>query len=294
MEHLLDSRRGRRFKGNLHLHTTRSDGALTPEQAVAWYRQRGYDFTAITDHYVVTDVSKLSTPGFLTVRGYEMSADKTDLGQSFHLVALGIDEAVTYDNPRAIKAQVIIDELNQKGGTVFLAHPYWSGLTATDMLPLQGVIGLEAFNTGCGTDLGKALSTVHWDDVLARGKQWWGLATDDAHWRDDDAGGGWVMVEADALAEDAIIAALRVGRFYSSSGPDIYELSLDGSTLSVRCSPVSAINFIGLTQWGAQNRAANGDPLTEASYRLRGVERYVRVECIDAQGRKAWSNPIYL
>jgi hypothetical protein len=293
MEYLLDSRRGRRLKGNLHLHTTRSDGALSPEQAVAWYRQHGYDFAAITDHYVVTDVSGLSSDGFLTMRGYEMSADKTDLGQSLHLVALGIDEAVTYDNPRAIRAQVIIDELNQKGATVFLAHPYWSGLTAADMLPLQGLIGVEVFNTGCGTDLGKDLATVHWDNVLARGKRWWGFAVDDSHWRDPDAGGGWVMVEAD-LAEDAIIAALRAGRFYSSSGPDIYELSLDGGTLNVRCSPVSIINFVGMTQWGAQKRAANGDPLTEASYRLRDVERYVRVECIDAQGRKAWSNPIYL
>ena len=26
------------FKGNLHTHTTQSDGEYTPDQAIAWYR----------------------------------------------------------------------------------------------------------------------------------------------------------------------------------------------------------------------------------------------------------------
>ncbi len=27
------------FKGNLHTHTTQSDGEISPEEAIAWYRQ---------------------------------------------------------------------------------------------------------------------------------------------------------------------------------------------------------------------------------------------------------------
>ena len=35
---------GQWYKGNLHSHTTNSDGHLTPAQAVALFRQYGYTF----------------------------------------------------------------------------------------------------------------------------------------------------------------------------------------------------------------------------------------------------------
>ena len=38
------------FKGNLHCHTTESDGKLSPDEVVALYRDLGYDFLALTDH----------------------------------------------------------------------------------------------------------------------------------------------------------------------------------------------------------------------------------------------------
>ena len=44
---------GNWYKGNLHMHTTVSDGTLSPEEAVARYRAAGYDFVALTDHRTV-------------------------------------------------------------------------------------------------------------------------------------------------------------------------------------------------------------------------------------------------
>ena len=38
------------FKGNLHMHTTLSDGRVSPSEAIERYRKNGYDFIAITDH----------------------------------------------------------------------------------------------------------------------------------------------------------------------------------------------------------------------------------------------------
>ena len=38
------------YKGNLHMHTTCSDGRVSPEQAEDMYEQAGYDFIALTDH----------------------------------------------------------------------------------------------------------------------------------------------------------------------------------------------------------------------------------------------------
>jgi hypothetical protein len=38
------------LKGGLHIHTTCSDGALTPQEIADAYAERGYDFIAFTDH----------------------------------------------------------------------------------------------------------------------------------------------------------------------------------------------------------------------------------------------------
>ena len=38
------------LKGGLHIHTTCSDGNLTPQEAAKAYEERGYDFIAFTDH----------------------------------------------------------------------------------------------------------------------------------------------------------------------------------------------------------------------------------------------------
>jgi|YNPNPStandDraft_1061719.scaffolds.fasta_scaffold12502_3 predicted metal-dependent phosphoesterase TrpH len=38
------------LKGNLHIHTSCSDGQLTPQQIADAYEERGYDFIAFTDH----------------------------------------------------------------------------------------------------------------------------------------------------------------------------------------------------------------------------------------------------
>ena len=45
---------GKWYKGNLHTHTTESDGALDPAEVVRRYREAQYDFLALTDHGRVT------------------------------------------------------------------------------------------------------------------------------------------------------------------------------------------------------------------------------------------------
>ena len=59
------------FKGNLHCHTTKSDGKLTPEEVKAFYRKRGYDFLAMTDHRVLTENTHMED-GMLVLSGIEM------------------------------------------------------------------------------------------------------------------------------------------------------------------------------------------------------------------------------
>ncbi len=43
------------FKGNLHTHSLWSDGDDFPESIIAWYREAGYDFVALSDHNTLAE-----------------------------------------------------------------------------------------------------------------------------------------------------------------------------------------------------------------------------------------------
>lgn len=42
------------YKGNTHTHSLWSDGNDFPEMIVAWYKERGYDFLALSDHNILS------------------------------------------------------------------------------------------------------------------------------------------------------------------------------------------------------------------------------------------------
>ena len=286
---------GQWYKGNLHTHTTNSDGDWSPEQVVAEYKAKGYNFLFITDHRRVTDVSDLSTDGFLTLNGEEIGAGSAKLGQPYHLVALNLKDAVSRQD--APSAQGIIDLVRSKGGEVIIAHPYWSGLTIDDIIGLEGYIGIEVFNTTCFNSIAKGHSAVHWDNLLARGKQTWGFAVDDTHQhfndhRSIDTCGAWIMAKLPQLTEVEVMLAIKSGRFYASNGPSIHDISVEDGKISVSTSEVKVINFIANVSGGESFTAMRDGVLTGAEYRIRGSEKYIRVECFDKDGKTAWSNPV--
>ena len=43
------------FKGNLHTHSLWSDGDQFPEMIADWYREKGYQFLALTDHNILSE-----------------------------------------------------------------------------------------------------------------------------------------------------------------------------------------------------------------------------------------------
>ena len=49
---ILDHKGNKYYKLGLHIHTTRSDGHRTPEEAARIYREAGYDAIALTDHWI--------------------------------------------------------------------------------------------------------------------------------------------------------------------------------------------------------------------------------------------------
>lgn len=289
------SKPGQWYKGCLHVHSSASDGALAPEEVLAWYRNRGYHFLALTDHRVPSEARTLAED-WITLAAVEDDGVDPEAGL-YHLVGLGLERP--WVRPaRADSMQESIDALRDAGALVCLAHPYWSGQRSAQLLGAERCFALEVYNGGCEVDDAKGFSHVHWDDLLAAGRRLWGVAVDDAHWRtgDRDAGLGWVWVKAPALTQQAILEALEKGCFYASSGPQIHSLDLDAESgqLAVRCSPVVAIDCVGNGPFSRRILAPEGQTLTEATYRLPKGPRYVRVACVDTQGGWAWSNPIFL
>lgn len=287
---------GRWYKGNVHTHTTESDGRLSPEEVVRRYRAQGYDFLVLTDHGKVTQVEGGSDDQFLLLLGTELDGDRGEVAESVHVVGFGLSE-VAEAPPRPLVPEAI-EWIKEHGGEALIAHPYWSGLIAADMLRWEGYLGVEVFNTGCHYEIAKGYSTVHWDDMLGRGRRAWGFAVDDSHHRSSedrptDTAKAWTMVKATALTREAILASMRDGLFYSSWGPEIHEVKVTEGVVTARTSLVKEISFVAQRWAGESFTAPAGSTLTEAAMQVSGREDYVRVECRDAEGRWAWSNPIY-
>lgn len=283
---------GRWFKGNVHTHTNQSDGLFTPQQAAAWYHRRGYDFVAITDHWVLTPgTTSQFGDDFIAITGTELH------GSTYHMLALGLSDLP--DRELADSPQAITDAVLSRGGLPFFAHTYWTGQTSADIAPIQGIMGLEVFNSVCEKIDGLGYAQVHWDELLARGLRLTGLAVDDVHWRHEAEGQGFIMVRADSLGERSILDAIRNGRFYASTGPKIDALRIvqvgDGQAgLRVHCSPCSTITFYSSGPRGHRFEAPKGETLDTAVYPLNIEQVYMRVECRDASGGTAWSNPVFV
>jgi hypothetical protein len=281
-------RPGEWLKANLHTHTRMSDGALAPDEVLAWYAAHGYDVVALTDHDLRT--IEPAPPGLVVIPAAELSIGKSAAGAPMHLVVLGLEHD---DLPKAFSRGALVERLNEMGIVSFLAHPYWTQLTPEEVLEVRGCLGMEVYNTGSEVENLKGLATVHWDQALTAGWRAAGLAVDDSHFKLDDAGGGWIWIRAASREPAAVLAALRDGRFYASQGPRIEELSLDGRHLHVRCSPAASIYWIGHTHLGWCSHAPAGAALTEADFEIDGRARHVRVEVVDAAGKHAWSPPCF-
>lgn len=282
--------KGQWYKGNLHTHTINSDGKLSLEQIIGSYKEKGYNFLGITDHRKVTPIDDYSTSNFLLIEGTEIDCGHSEIGESLHALALGLKKMIKL--PEKVSMQEAIDLAQSRQGTVLLAHPYWSGLTLNDILPLTGIIGIEVFNTNCHRNIGKGFSAVHWDDLLVHGKNLYGFAVDDTH-SPEDIGRSWIMVKAEILSVESILRSIKEGQFYSSCGPLIRGIVFQNNTITVTCSKAATINFICDSCRGASFSHQDGGFLTRASYDLLGEERYLRIEIIDAQGNTAWSQPLF-
>lgn len=292
---------GRFWRGNLHTHSNKSDGQRSPEDVCRTYREAGYNFLAITDHFMkrhgwpITDTRPFRTNEFTTIIGAELHTDthRMELGHVWHLLAVGLPFDFAHTQSDETGPQLAKRALDA-GAFVVAAHPQWFMMTESDLLSLNGIHAVEIFNATAGEFNDCAESAYMLDYMLARGKRLFACATDDAHFvvNSRDRLSGWVHVKSEELSAEALVAALKAGDFYSSTGPQITHLEVvAGDRVSIGCTPASRVFIMGHpTEYASIGELG----ITEAEFSLKEWQSpYVRILVRDDAQRKAWSNPIW-
>ena len=272
---------GRWYKGNLHTHTTTSDGRLSPEEAVRWYEQNGYDFVALTDHDVFCDPAPLQpTTRLALVPGFEYSCGVV---REAHILCLGVRQAYRGSYQEALTATRAL------GGMAVFCHPnkmredLWS---PDAMAGLRYSTGMEIYNNVVNHLPGRALATDDWDEMLSRGHLLWGYAGQDAH-RPEDFGHAWNMALAPSRTVESLLYSLANGHCYASTGVAFRRIGYDDGAIQVSLEHSAHIRFVG-----PQGRLLSEQEGTEAGFQPVG-EAYVRVEAKDDDGQQAWSQPFW-
>jgi len=391
------------YKGNLHTHTYWSDGDDFPEMVADWYKSRGYDFLALSDHNIIADhekwlkVNKSKTGAvaldkylkrfgkeWVIVRGEgeqkevrlrtlaEMKPKLEEPGKflmipseeitdkNVHVNATNIQELILPDksldtttSPQIIKAlQHAFDAVHAQrvrtGVPMFahLNHPNFKwAITAEELMRIDHEQFFEVYNghpsvNNDGDELHAGTERV-WDIVLAERlghlgtPVMYGLATDDSHHyhstspKSSLSGRGWVMVKAKELSADALVAAMELGDFYSSSGVTFKALQVGAGRIALEIKAEAGVEYVidfigtrkGYDRKTVAVKAADGsEPRvtrrysaevgvvlasakgTKAEYILKGDELYVRARVtsskpmqsspVGGEVEKAWTQPV--
>lgn len=285
------------LKGNLHSHTTVSDGMFTPKELAELYLSAGYDFLSMTDHNVYVPHSELPEEQLLLLTGVEHDIEYSP-DKCTHVVGTGAvgKEHTDYLCKRYSAAELtdqqLIHMMREDRQFVVLAHPVWSRMEPDEILGLEEFHAIEAFNNGTEHLCHGGNAELFWDLLLRRGKRVFATASDDVH-VPDDLFGGWVCVKSAQRSARAIVDALLCGAFYASTGPVIHDFGMDGDAVYVCCDDCREIHFVTYPPRGKSVFAEDGASLTTAAHALTGRETYARAVCVDAQGHSAWTNPIF-
>jgi len=297
---------GNWYKGNLHSHTTNSDGKLSPEGLVDWYLRNGYDFLAITDHDRITDVTPLQREGIIVFPGIEFGyAPEEEPGFFLDMLGINIRELpdyfgrdrkgrITYD-PKT-SPQQIIDDVNSMGGMAIMCHPYFMNNLMEPYLKYHSYIGMEVYNYVCEELSDRGNQEIYWDAMLCREKRLLGFATDDSH--APNFGNAWIEVKAKEKTPEAILEAIRAGSYYSTNGVKVYEVEYTQDKVRVsfdRLCTVILKTYEGkvIPPHRNQFELVDGKPRYWIEAEIPKHKTYMRIVLKDMQGNKAFINPVY-
>lgn len=291
------------LRAALHTHTSNSDGELAPRALARHYGRAGYDVVALTDHWHKSDAP--SSAELVVLAGVELNCLLPE-GRDGHVLGIGIERDPAELEGTRLELEATGDWIVAAGGVAFLAHPYWTGVRPGSIELPRSVVGIEVFNAGCELEVGRGLSSVHWDELLQDGRLCPALAVDDSHHPGFDSDHAWTWIRAERERE-AILEALRSGCFYASSGPLIHDVETTDGGVVVRCTPARSVTLLtGRTAGAAVNAGRLGyrygadvldvtadGSIVAARLDLPESAPFARLEVVDAAGRRAWTNPLW-
>ena len=313
---------GQFYKANLHAHTDMSDGHQTPEGVKELYQKMGYSIVAYTDHNVFVDRSHLCDDQFLALNGTELDINGRNFGrgwvdmESCHInfIALEPDNLTVpffhrtkYLRKNASKyvhlmkiddtlpdydrfyTPECINEMfmggRRSGFFTVYNHPCGSLELYPTYIRYNYMHAMEMYNGRFEYN-----PTVY-DDMLRAGKIIYCVGGDDNH-SDEGSGHSWTMIKAENLDYRTVTNALMDGHFYSSQGPEIYDLYMEDGVMHVKTSDAQAIHFTTAARGKGQKSAfdPNGGYINEAEFAVLPECVYVRVTVVGPNGKTASTN----
>jgi len=277
---------------------------MSPEQVIDLYRDGGYSFLAITDHWKYGIYQYLQTEDIIIFGSVEL--DKSlppELGFCHHVVFMAVPEDTPFKHGQDLSMlcndmsmQEMIAFMTANGHIAIYAHPRWSGVKMEEFDSIQGCTCLEVYNYNCEIGNGRGESSFYYEHSLWNGKNIFCNACDDTH-TESDCFGGYIVVKAKSLTHRDIIDAIKTGSFYASTGgPDIFDFCIEDRIAHISCSAAKSIAFFS-DGWFGDNHHADEALLVQASWdteeALRPVS-YVYAVCSDEKGNHSWTQPIRL
>ena len=277
---------GKWIKGNLHTHTTSSDGERPHQAVIDDYASRGHGFLMISDHDIYTsadDYLAFDNQGLILIPGNEVTANGP------HMQHIGASSLIAPDENR----QQVIDDIANDTGFAIFNHPNWQSRFSHCPQELlercQGYVGLEIYNGVISRLGGSPYATNRWDMLLSQGRRLWGFANDDSHMAVGDVGLGWNTVYVQEETVESILHSLREGHFYASTGVEISRIQVDGQQITLETT--NAARVVALREHGRRFAQVDDHSI---SVDVPSDATYVRFECWGIGEAFAWTQPFFM
>ncbi|WP_078856961.1 CehA/McbA family metallohydrolase [Streptomyces sp. NBRC 109706] len=216
------------YRGDCHVHSTHSDGTLTPERIAADARALGLDFLATTEHNTAAAHApwgRLAADDLLVILGEEVTTDDG------HWLALGLPPGRLIDWRHGAGDGTLARrrrEVTDAGGLTVAAHPHAPYPTGTLRHPYPGFDVVEVWNGLWSSDrpwnADNEAALADWARALAedvpRGRWRPAMGNSDAH-LPDQLGVPHTVVCAEELTAEAILAGLREGRSWIAESTSV-------------------------------------------------------------------------
>lgn len=290
------------YKANLNCRTNISDGQFTPEEIKDLYKSQGYSVVAFSDRGAMVPHGELTDKDFVALNALEFSV-KEEGGKEISLNAIALSPetkapSLSSNEPMSDdEIRKTVKEYKENGFFVTCNHPRKSLLKCGKDTPYEDVDAIEIINYSSLSEGINEYNENYYEDILKGGALPYCIAADGNKnelpfgYRGCDSCGAYTMIVAEELTYEAIADSIKNGRFYSTEGPEIYDLWYRSEVLYIRCSPCDKIIFESGTHRKIY-QAENGKLLDGRGifFWVMPEHQYARVTIVDKNGKKAFSN----